>query len=358
MLATWLREKRGPVRFQLSSVVPLSTLAMVNVRDLAGVKHAWKLLVQPEPRLFQCRDDEGKKAWLAAYDEAKILQKTGGRPQPGTFTRMESLRPKRKKADVSNPFGEVEDDEDDDLDVVGGAVTPEPVLAEWLLELGDSLDVHIAQREFEQAVELVGEAEVELGGLEGGGAVVDEVRGVAASRKATLTQVLRGELRVTPDKSLQGGPRTARRAVGLLCSLGRAREARDLLLAHRTALLRHTVKNVRPEGSTVLYVQRLATAFFLQTAEASREFDKCFPGQRDRSSAFLMWAEEEVEWFAERLDKQVFNSQSAISVVAACVAFLRRQADRLLAQGLDLLFMLDSRCMEYLDGYWTLQHLV
>ena len=46
---------------------------------------------------------------------------------------------------------------------------------------------------------------------------------------------------------------------------------------------------------------------FLQTAEASREFDKCFPGQRDRSSAFLMWAEEEVEWFAERLDKQVFN---------------------------------------------------
>ena len=56
-----------------------------------------------------------------------------------------------------------------------------------------------------------------------------------------------------------------------------------------------------------------------------------------------MWAEEEVEWFAERLDKQVFNSQSAISVVAACVAFLRRQAERLLSQGLDLLFMLDSR---------------
>ena len=120
------------------------------------------------------------------------------------------------------------------------------------------------------------------------------------------------------------------------------------------------MKNVRPEGSTVLYVQRLATAFFLQSAEASREFDRCFPGQRDRCSALLMWAEEEVEWFAERLDKQVFysiiiittiiildkqvfNSQSAISVVAACVAFLRRQAERLLSQGLDLLFMLDAR---------------
>ena len=39
----------------------------------------------------------------------------------------------------------------------------------------------------------------------------------------------------------------------------------------------------------------------------------------------------------------MFNSQSAITVVAACVAFLRRQAERLLSQGLDLLFMLDAR---------------
>ena len=44
--------------------------------------------------------------------------------------------------------------------------------------------------------------------------------------------------------------------------------------------LRHNVKNVRPEGSTVLYVQRLGTAFFQQVGEACREFDKCFPGQK------------------------------------------------------------------------------
>ena len=53
VIATWLREKRGPVRFKLSSIYPMSAIAMVNVRDLAGVKHAWKLLVSPDPRLFQ-----------------------------------------------------------------------------------------------------------------------------------------------------------------------------------------------------------------------------------------------------------------------------------------------------------------
>ena len=65
-----------------------------------------------------------------------------------------------------------------------------------------------------------------------------ETVALAAGRKDTLISVLKGELRVTPDKSLQGGPRTARRAVNLLTSLGRSNEARDLLLAHRTALLR------------------------------------------------------------------------------------------------------------------------
>ena len=43
---------------------------------------------------------------------------------------------------------------------------------------------------------------------------------------------------------------------------------------------RHTVKNVRPEGSTILYVQRLGTAFFHQITETCKEFDKCFPGER------------------------------------------------------------------------------
>ena len=44
--------------------------------------------------------------------------------------------------------------------------------------------------------------------------------------------------------------------------------------------VRHTVKNVRPEGSTIVYVQRLGTAFFHQITETCKEFDKSFPGER------------------------------------------------------------------------------
>merc|ERR1712126_268902 len=305
-------------------------------RDLAGIKNAWKLLAGPEGRLFQCTDADNKKKCLAAYEEAKELQKTGGLPKMKQFERGKSMRPKRNEP--MNPFGDeefVDDDPEDDIE--------EGEIPEWLAELSDTLEVHIAQREFEQAVELVQEAEAEFSNIQEFSPKMAEIRDACKERKEGLLKVLRNELKVTPDKSLQGGPRTARRAVGLLSSVGQADQARDLLLSHRTALLRHTVKNVRPEGSTTIYVQRLGTAFFHQITETCKEFDKCFPGLSEKASSLLVWTEEEVDWFAERLNKQVFNSQSGISLVSSCVSSLRKQAEHLVTSGTDVMFLIDVR---------------
>jgi len=337
IIATWLREKRGPVRYKLDAVYPVSTIAVVNVRDLAGIKNAWKLLASPDNRLFQCTDAETKKRCLAAYEEAKELQKTGGLPRTKQFERGKSVRP--KKNEPMNPFGDEEfvdsDDPEDEHENVE--------VAEWLVELADTLEVHIAQREFEQAVELIKEAEEEFEKLDELSFKMQEIKDTAVIRKEDLLKVLKNELKVTPDKSLQGGPRTARRAVGLLSALGQADHARDLLLSHRTALLRHTVKNVRPEGSTIVYVQRLGSAFFHQISETCKEFDKCFPGDNEKASSLLMWTEEEIDWFVDRLNKQVFNSQSGISLVASCVSSLRKQAEHLVSSGTDVMFLMDVR---------------
>ena len=247
IIATWLRDRRGPVRFKLSAVYPVSTIAVVNVRDLAGIKNAWKLLAGPDVQMFQCTDAETKKKCLAAYEEAKELQKTGGLPK-AKFERGKSVRPKKHEA--LNPFEDEEFVDDEESE----EAPDEGEIAEWLTELSDTLEVHIAQREFEQAVELLKEAEAELGQSQELTPRLSVIRDAARERREGLLRVLRSELRVslpligqfcqysnlkvTPDKSLQGGPRTARRVVSLLSSLGQADQARDLLLAHRTALLR------------------------------------------------------------------------------------------------------------------------
>ena len=56
-----------------------------------------------------------------------------------------------------------------------------------------------------------------------------------------------------------------------------------------------------------------------------------------------MWTEEEVDWFADRLNKQVFNSQSGLSLVSTCVSTLRRQAESLVTAGTDVIFMMEVR---------------
>merc|ERR1711915_1052405 len=136
-----------------------------------------------------CKDADSKKAWLTAYDEAKELQRTGGIPKPKTFERSKSIRPRANEP--LNPFGD--DAFVDDLE----ESSSEPDVPEWLTELPDTLDVHIAQREFEQAVDLLKEADEEFE------ATIDthqiqDIRLAAKGRKETLINVLKGELKVTP----------------------------------------------------------------------------------------------------------------------------------------------------------------
>ena len=48
-------------RYKYSCFYELDSLAVVNVRDLGGIKHTFKLLVFPEARLFQCANSEAKQ---------------------------------------------------------------------------------------------------------------------------------------------------------------------------------------------------------------------------------------------------------------------------------------------------------
>jgi exocyst complex component 8 len=95
-----------------------------------------------------------------------------------------------------------------------------------------------------------------------------------------LSEILMNELRVTPDKSLQGGPRAACRAVLLLYRLGQASQACDLFLKHRTALLKHNLRQLKTEGATALYIKRITGLFFPFVVETGREISRAFTNNK------------------------------------------------------------------------------
>ena len=63
------------------------------------------------------------------------------------------------------------------------------------------------------------------------------------------------------------------------------------------------------ESATVSYVQRQAVAFFSNVLETSLEFRKAFGAEEAATpakvSSFLVWLDEELVRFCERVEKQV-----------------------------------------------------
>ena len=125
----------------------------------------------------------------------------------------------------------------------------------------DDLEVFIAQREFEEAVQLIKKAS-EFCKAHNDSALVREAAGFKLeTRKKQLIEVLTKELQT--DKSIRGGPRAARRAVHLLIRLDRSTLACDLFLQHRAALLHSALKSSgKMESATVPYIQRQSVTFF------------------------------------------------------------------------------------------------
>ena len=201
MVATWIPNRRGAVRFKYSCLYELDSLAVVNVRDFGGLKYAFKLLVFPDARLFQCATSEAKLAWMKAFEEAKRNRQK--QHDEIAFKRSDTIRKREEKSNRNrnlfqtigqlaesskNPFDEEnEDDLNKDVNIrdpsvvssrhksksvstasrIKESVSTESAedvdildieLPEWLQELSDDLEVYIAQREFEEAVELIKKA--------------------------------------------------------------------------------------------------------------------------------------------------------------------------------------------------------
>lgn len=55
---------RGLMKYVYEIMYDLSSLAVVNVRDLGNVKHAFKLLIFPDTRVFQCSSNTNKVIFL------------------------------------------------------------------------------------------------------------------------------------------------------------------------------------------------------------------------------------------------------------------------------------------------------
>ena len=336
LLAPWIPNRRGPARYKFQTLIELGSFAAVNVRDMGSVKTAFKLLAFPDTRLFQCTSNQSKKEWLEKFEAAKKAALAQEQPKRQESVATSETSPIRSSSiDSSSGNNPFEDS--------GPAVSSPDVaeLPEWLLELPEDLDVCIAQRHFEDAFSLLQKANQFPLPVHKDPQLI-EIRRKVDGRNRALIEVLMKELEVSPDKSLQGGLRAARRAVRLLNQLGRSSQACDLFLKLCSSILKTQLRRVKREGATVVYVRLLGGIFFSNMMDMASEFLRAFPNSPSCASALVVWAGLELTHLTSHLVKQVFMPQSPVSTLSECVVSIRSQCDQLCELGIDLRYQLDG----------------
>ncbi|XP_033104585.1 exocyst complex component 8-like [Anneissia japonica] len=344
LVTTFQPNRRGPVRFKFQTLYELDSLAVVNVRDVGPVKHAFRILMFPDQRMFQANGPKTKKEWLTSLENAK-------KAKAAADTRKRELVHQSSRVSMvvkeTTPTDDPEDPDDldsnnpffqeDDGDLMESSM----LKVDWLMELPEDLDMCIAQRNFEDAVDLIIKTNDYLKEVPACPALKD-MRARVDHRIELLTDVLIRELSVSPDRSLRGGPQVTRRPVRELIRLGRAIKACDLFLKNRSEAIKQSIRQLRIEGATTVYITKLCNVFFTHMFETGKEFRKAFSNHPGCFSAFVVWANAELKGYVNHFSRQALAKQTNLSVVAECVIIARTYCSKLSAIGLDLLFALNG----------------
>ncbi|CAH0696772.1 unnamed protein product [Spodoptera exigua] len=327
MLTSWISNRRGPNRYKFQASYPISTLAVVNVRDLGSVKQAFKVLAFPDTRVFQCNSFAIKKDWLDKFDIAKKLH-------------IEKETSKQKKKDSQDkPKPELLESPSLSVEEL-----PSPQLAplpEWLADVTEELDVLIVERHFQKTYELMVSAQKALDTEEHKNhpSRSDILKRIEQKQKV-LIEILLKELDVNHNWSPRGGLQSSRQPVLILNKFNMTSQSCELFLAICSHTVKVHVKGVQLEGSINSYVKQVGEVFFCSLSDALTEFITLFP--KNKISAFVVWASTQLRMLMSQIIKQVFTPQCALDSVLDCVQSLRDQCLLFCEFGLDLRFQMNS----------------
>ncbi|NP_001090265.1 exocyst complex component 8 [Xenopus laevis] len=324
LIATSVPNRRGIYKY--NALHNLDDLAVVNVKENPPMKDMFKILMFPESRIFQAENAKIKKEWLEILEQTKKNKALNEKQKQEETTPQLPVVPEIP----ANPFI----DEDGTFDEVEVDLT-----IDWIQELPEDLDVCIAQRNFEGAVDLLDKLNSYLEDKPLTHPV-KELKSKVDERVRQLTDVLVFEL--SPDRSLRGGPKATRRAVSQLVRLGQSTKACELFLKNQAAAVQTAIRQLRIEGATLLYIHKLCNVFFTSLLETAKEFEMDFAENHGCYSAFIVWSRLALKMFVDAFSKQVFDSKESLSTVAECVKVAKEHCKQLSEIGLDLTFILHT----------------
>ncbi|KAJ1665507.1 exocyst complex component exo84 [Coemansia sp. RSA 1813] len=305
----------------------LSDATVTDVSDSSRSGHLVKIVNRAETFLFGFRDADSKNELLMLIGHARAgifgSDMQAMPPLPGARGNGPSAPPARqgKSRQAAASPG------DDESEGMSGE------LKQRVDEMMDSLDIHIARREFKNAVALVQRLKGVLG--EAQKAPASASRAVEA-HTTELARLVLADLLIpcSARKQVAGN-------IALLHKLGWDKEAKEAFLVSRSATVKNRTRQLKLEGNTRLYIRELAIVYFRLIRNTCEWYSEFFTDST-MISALIAWVRQEMAGYAVIFRRHVFHEMQKFQVIASCLNHTLAEVDILGHAGLDLKFMLDQ----------------
>uniref|UniRef100_A0A6B2EBB1 Putative exocyst complex subunit n=1 Tax=Phlebotomus kandelakii TaxID=1109342 RepID=A0A6B2EBB1_9DIPT len=295
-------------------------LAVINIRDLDGVRNAINIITPDGSRIFQCISPSAKAEWIEKFEVSMKGHRKGRAPPP----------PMRQKSVVDT----VSLSSDATLSPTE-ATAPLIFAPDWLSSAPEEIQALIAQRHFEDTLALLQKCEEYLT-RDTSFHLAGELKEKIRTLKASLVSVLLLELSASQSRSLQAALRSARRPMKLLAEMRKAREACGALLGVCTTAIRTAQRQARRNNLGV------AEIFFCDLAQVVAEFVGAFGAQAACTASLVVWCHQELQYFASQLIKHYLGKGTDLDAVANCVELVRVPCGRLTEIGLDVGYHMEA----------------
>nr|XP_043623439.1 exocyst complex component EXO84B [Erigeron canadensis] len=213
-------------------------------------------------------------------------------------------------------------------------------LENWLIELPDILDVLLAERRVEEALDTLDE----------GDRIASEAKekdslspAILASLQTAITECRQRLANQLADAASQPTTRGSelRAAISALKKLGDGPRAHSLLLQAHYQRLQSNMQNLRPSSTSYggAYTAAISQLVFSLIAQTATDSNAIFGKEPSYSSELVMWATKQTEEFALLVKRHALASSAAaggLRAAAECVQIALGHCSLLEARGLAL----------------------
>ncbi|CAG8480668.1 2872_t:CDS:10 [Paraglomus occultum] len=326
---------------------PLNEITIIDMKDTSEHENIIKILKHPvDTFLYKCGKPEEKMTLISMAKraaEVMMLVKSNGGEQRNSDTMLpideqklnqsanNSSRRGRSMLEPSVPSTPMP------RTPLSGTRDAHAMDPREIEDLMDQLDVFIALREFDEAVDSIKKLKSAIGGLQSDPIKMESLRSKVDERVVRLSDAISRDL-TTPDiKKAQ-----MQKSVKLLLRLGYGEQARRMFLTARSGIIRIRTRQLKFEGDIPQYINELSLVYFTLIKNTCAWYNSAFKDTR-MASGLVKWAKEEMERYADMFRRQVYTVRNQDEqTVEKCLRCTRQHCSILTDVGLDLRFLLES----------------